>query len=478
MQNKVFRGRFLRQHWRLVGVILILAFTVRFAFVIVAPPAGGDSKYRYIPTAVNILDGNGFSLDASAPHQPSEATMPLYPLFIAAAYAAFGRHDGAVKVVQIFIDLVSCLLVAFVSFNLAPTWLKNLAATAALIIYGIFSWFIAVWTARVLTETLAIFLTMLVIVLCIKAIRHGQNGRKKQREDWYWAGAGLCCGLAILTRPDSLLLMSAVVIFLMLRSARRPSWKNALGIACFCLTVVVTLLPWIVRNYVAFGKFQPLASEYGFAQPAYMPTGYLEWLRTWITDETYFENVFNPAFAPTGEVFFDPEKLPAVAFDSAEEKERVIKLIAWYNENRLFTSEIDGEFRSIANDRIKRLPARYYVALPIRRVASVWLTGFSTRHPTPYMLAFRILSVLPILIGGLLSFGLWGGRTPAGLLLLLIIGVRTAFLGYHYAPETRYIVEAYPPVVALCGVTAAAVWQWSLQRRQKIYPKRAGLHSF
>jgi hypothetical protein len=45
-------------------------------------------------------------------------------------------------------------------------------------------------------------------------------------------------------------------------------------------------------------------------------------------------------------------------------------------------------------------------------------------------------------------------------LLLLVALVRSAFFGFHYAPETRYIVEAYPAALAACAVTAAAAWGW------------------
>jgi hypothetical protein len=49
-------------------------------------------------------------------------------------------------------------------------------------------------------------------------------------------------------------------------------------------------------------------------------------------------------------------------------------------------------------------------------------------------------------------------RSSLLMLLLLVVLSRTLFMAYHYAPETRYMVEVYPPMIAACGVTAAALW--------------------
>jgi disulfide bond formation protein DsbB len=76
------------------------------------------------------------------------------------------------------------------------------------------------------------------------------------------------------------------------------------------------------------------------------------------------------------------------------------------------------------------------------------------------MLILRVLSVIPIHLGGLLALAFICRRHPLALLLALIVLVRTAFMAYHYAPETRYMAEIYPPMIAACGVTAAVAWSY------------------
>ena len=74
------------------------------------------------------------------------------------------------------------------------------------------------------------------------------------------------------------------------------------------------------------------------------------------------------------------------------------------------------------------------------------------------MLVLRILSVLPIHLGALLAFAIWTWGRKLAILLILVVVVRTLYLAFHYAPETRYIVEAYPAVIAASAVTAAVLW--------------------
>jgi hypothetical protein len=97
----------------------------------------------------------------------------------------------------------------------------------------------------------------------------------------------------------------------------------------------------------------------------------------------------------------------------------------------------------------------------MKRVASVWLTGFGTNH-RPHRL-LRILFVLPILIGGILGLAFFSRNQPVAQLLLIVILTRTMFLAYHYNPEARYIVEAYPAMIAACGVSGAALWLYLRQ---------------
>jgi len=444
--------RLLSEYRTPILLILLLAFAWRLTLVIGFPHAAFD-EIRYTAPAVNMLAGRGFSSDVVAPYLPSEHTVPLYPIFIAAIYAVFGQNNLAVRIAQSALDLVTCLLVAFVAFNLAPARLRKPAAIVALIIYAGLSWFTVFWTRYILTETLALFLTMLAMALSIWASRGGGSR---------WLIVGATCGLAILTRADSVLLVFAFLLFLAVHMARLRSSASALALLLFCAGVWLALTPWTLRNYLAFGKFQPLANAYGKPHGEYVPTGYLLWIRTWMTDETNYhagDLVFHP-----GNRDFDPRLLPDKVFDSAGERDEVSQLIAKYDQAGEMTPEMSEKFRALANERIKRAPLRFYLWLPLKRAASMWLTGFVTTNR--FHMLLRILFVLPILIGGVLGFAIWARNWPLVHSIALIIFTRTLLFAFIGA-EARYIVEAYPLMIAAGGITGAALWRYLNEARKK-----------
>jgi len=451
---------FLRGSRKTLLLILLSALILRVVLAVWFPASAGDER-RYTVPAINLLHDHGFSSDLREPYTPTMAAVPLYPLFITAVFGIFGEHTLAVRIAQGLLDLLTSLLVGFVSFSLAPTWLRRRAAISSVAIYGCLSWFTAFWTRYILTETLALFLTMLAIAVGIRAVKKG---------GWRWAIVGAICGLALMTRPDSLLLVVAFVLILAVKFVRHRSVLVVGQMLLFSCALTATLAPWTLRNYLAFGKLQPLASEYGFATSRYMPIGYLRWIRTWITDETYFE-VFEPAFGP-GSRPFDPLKLPTDVFDSPEERAQVVQLMADYEKEQNFTAEMNDGFEAIANARIHRAPLRFFVWLPLKRILSVWLTGFATTNPLHRLV--RMLMVIPILVGGIVGLILCArNRIVAGLLVLVVL-TRIKILGYNFEPESCYIVEAYPAIIAACGVTCAALWSHLNQRfrRDQVSPEK------
>ena len=430
-------------HRKLILILLILGFGWRVFLVIKFPHEAGD-EIRYTAPATNMLMGRGFSADTAAPYLPGEHTMPFYPIFIATIYGIAGQNNPGVRIAQAFVDTATCLLVSFLSFSLAPIALRRYAALSSLVICTFLSWFTVFWTRYILTETLAIFLTTAVVALSVWALR-GSNLR--------WLLVGAVCAVAILTRADSILLACAGASFLVVEIVRKRSPQTILGLILFCAAIPLVLAPWTIRNYLAFGKFQPLHNPYGKPRGEYVPTGYLLWTRTWLTDETNY-HVTDLLFHP-GDRDFDPRLLPDYVFDSQSEKDQVVGLIDQYNESGNMSPDLNDKFRALAEDRIKRNPLRFYLELPLKRVVSMWLTGFVTSNRLHMYV--RILSVLPILIGGVMGFALWARNTAVVSLMLLVIVTRTTVFGF-VGGEARYMVELYPLMIAACGLTVAGLY--------------------
>lgn len=445
---------FLVAHRRLILIIAVVALAWRL-FLVIGFPHEAVDEIRYTAPAVNMLAGHGFSADVNEPYLPSEHTVPLYPSFIAAVYAIAGQNNVAVRIAQSLVDVMTCLLVAFIAFSVAPRSLRSGAVFATLLIYGFLSWFTVFWTRYVLTETLAIFWTVLAVAVSIRAMR----GHR-----WHWLLVGAICGLALLTRADSLLLVFAFILLLTFQIVWRRRRESVAALLLFSAAISVVLAPWVVRNYLALGKFQPLANAYGRPRGEYVPLGYILWIRTWMTDESNYSA--HDLIFHAGNRDFDPSQLPDRTFDSAAERERVIQLIAKYNQQGEMTPELSDQFGQLANERIERAPLRYYLWLPLKRAASMWLTGFVTSNRL-HLLA-RISLVLPILIGGFIGLASWV-RGPALVLISLIILTRTALFAF-LGNEARFIVECYPLVIAGCGLTAAALMTYAGQRLKMKMP--------
>lgn len=443
--------RTLSKHWKLLSMLLLLGLAWHLFLVIRFPHDSGD-EVRYTAPARNMLAGRGFSSDTAAPYLPSEHTVPVYPLFIAGIYASFGERNVAVRVAQAFIDTATGVLVAFLAFQLAPVQLKRSAPIAALIIYEFLSWFTIFWTRYLLTETLAVFLTTAVVASAVWALR-GSPLR--------WLAVGYLCAISVLTRPDSILLAVACALFLVLIIVQKRSFQTALMLIFFCCAFPVVLAPWTARNYLAFGKFQPLANPYGKPRGEYVPTGYLLWTRTWMVDETNY-HVTDLVFHP-GNRDFDPNLLPDYVFDSQLEREKIIELTSRYDLTGEMTPELSEEFRAVAQQRIRRSPLRFYLALPLKRVVSMWLTGFVTSNLLHMYI--RVFSVLPILVGGILGLVIWARNGQLVQLIVIVIIVRTLLFSF-IGTEARLIVELYPFMIAASGLSVGSLVQ-SLSRLTK-----------
>ncbi len=157
------------------------------------------------------------------------------------------------------------------------------------------------------------------------------------------------------------------------------------------------------------------------------------------------------------------EKLPSRAFDSPSEREQTARLLEDYNRTLHVTPDLDAKFEILAAERVRRDPLRYYVWLPLLRIADMWLRPRTEILPSdtrwwefnddPKWLALAlVLGVINLLYVGTALLGLERGRfvSHLGLLLTFLI-LRSAFLGTLENPEPRYTLECYPVLVILAS---------------------------
>jgi hypothetical protein len=377
--------------------------------------------------------------------------LPGYPLFLAACFKLFGMENYASAAwAQIALELAGCLLLAdFVRRIASP------GAGMATLWLGALCPFTASYAVLPLSESPSLF----AIALALWAA-----ARFWARPAW---GAALwftlAVSLAALLRPDGALvgvaLAPALVVGLRQTAIAR---KRLARMAVVC--VLLALLPfgaWTWRNWRVFHVFQPLAPRLATDPDENPHLGWERWVKSWCLD---FVSTFNIYWnVPDGPLEVD--KLPSRAFDSPAQYSETAALAEDYNRGgQLLTNEIDERFARLAQERVAAHPLRYYILLPLGRVADMWLRPRVENiyddldwwnyaaHPAESRLSWAYvgLNALYLLLGlaGLLMRPRFAGW------MLAYMALRSCMLTTVEAPEARYTLECFPMLFALGGIAA------------------------
>jgi len=497
---------------RLYALILLVALGFRLFIALRLANDEPDDGRVYSQIARNVLEQHVYSHDPQPPYNPSIIRLPGYPLFLVAIYSVFGHgNNTAVRVVQAVIDTTTCALIAWVVFEWAFD--EERRHRAALIALGLAAVcpFTAIYVATILTEVPTNFLAVAMVLAATFAFK----ATARQKAIMWWIVTGLIAGLAVLFRPDSGLFAAAIGGTLMLSALSRCTVRSAiLSAALFSVGFCIVLAPWTIRNRRVFHVFQPLAPAHGEMPDEFVARGYLLWVRTWIDDSKYV----GPALWSLDMRPMYVENFPARAFDSKEERERVAALLDKYNHpdgeeadedqssadedqsgdeedepeeepeeeepaqpeeaNVEMTPEIDAGFAQIGQERVAHSRLRYYVALPLKRAATLWFDTHSQYYPfngdllpledldydihQQYWLPlFAGLTWIYTLLGVIGGWLLWRSRDPNArrwlLLAVLLIFLRLGFFATLENPEPRYTVELFPFLIVLAGAGASAI---------------------
>ncbi len=465
---------FTRKQWFIVAALLIIAATFRISVAHWFPNDTPEDGRTYAQLARNLLEQHVYAHADQPPYEPSLIRLPGYPVFLASIYSIFGhQNNGAVRIVQALIDTGTCALVGLLAFYWQPDDdKKRVTAVSALALAAVCP-FTTIYTATILTEVLTNFLLVALLLAATFALRRtltteaAEESQKKDARNALlcWSLAGLIGGVAVMMRPDAGLFLAAVGLTLVItglgplifglrqksakdqRSKTKDLRSRTKGVitrviasgAAMSFFFVLVLTPWTIRNWRLFHLFQPLAPQHAEMPGEFVARGYLLWVRSWLDDEKYVGQFLWPlAVEP-----INVDDLPDAAFDSPEEKERVVALLEKYNNpddtensdtsdaaaapspspaptpspnpmtqstksnptasptpdetsdekdesqdstdqeptNVAMTPEIDAAFMQIARARIARHPFRHYIWLPIKRARTMWFDTHSQYWP-------------------------------------------------------------------------------------------------
>lgn len=443
-----FRWISAHRRWLVLALLVALPFRLWVAlhFAQVSPDSFG-----YEALAENLARHGVYSLDGPPDLRPTDARMPGYPLFLAAIHAFAGTHARTVaRVVQAVADASLVFWLPWLAWELCP------AAAVPTLLAAVLQPFTVEYTAAILSESLAIVLTSVALLLMIL-------GYKRNRAP-VWFGCGTAISGAILLRPDSVLLLASLLL-LSVPIWTRFSGKALRSAVLFGAGLLLVWAPWMARNGVSMHRLQPLANFYAAQSGETTPVGFLKWTRTWVADDNFLESVS----WRIGEERIDPDQLPPDAFDTTGERREVVELLGAYNENTEMSPAADTRFAEIADQRIARHPLRYFALLPLCRSLTLWFSPRYMIYPlTERLLSWRglvddpresvwinlffLMKALVVCLGaaGML---LLRDRWLAAWAATVVLGRIVVFSWLPY-PEYRYVLEVFPIALALSCVGA------------------------
>jgi hypothetical protein len=438
-----------RKWW--IGLLALAAGAVlRLWFIHAYPEVQGDPLI-YGSIARNWLLHGVYGTTTSGALRPTLIRLPGYPLFLAVCFRLFGvEHYHAVMFAQTAIDLASCLLIAAFVLRIwnerAAWWALWLAALCP---------FTANYAAVPLTETLEIFWITVALYALARFLATDAT-----QPHWSWALLqALAWSYAALLRPDGALLAVVLCPAMVWYGHRRWGARRMLRYAAVAAVLsVLPFIPWTVRNWRTFHVFQPLAPRYATDPGEFTDPGFNRWTKTVCVDMTCTWEVYWNIDTDV----IDIGKLPSRAFDSAAQYEQTRQLLEDYNQTLTLTPELDERFAQLAAERVRAHPLRYYVLLPLARLADMWL------RPRTELLWIELRwwefdpheseTIFAVCYAGLnlmyLIAAAWGLRRwpPLAGAMVAFVLLRCALLATIEAPEPRYTLECFPVVIALAAI--------------------------
>ena len=232
----------MKQNWKKhpLFAVLALAFLLRMIFFIIVIPHPERVVRRdtvtYVTPAENMLADKAFS----QPGIECARRTPAYPVFIAFAFTVFGRSLLAVSLVQIFLSVLTVVLV----YYLATLYVSRRAGVFAALFFAL-SLNSIVYSLYVLTETLFTFLFVLIVIALVQFQRNNS---------WIWILLAACStACAVLSRPVAQILVLVFALWILFIA---QNWRRKMAFAAAYVGIVAVLvLPWMARNARVCGPF-------------------------------------------------------------------------------------------------------------------------------------------------------------------------------------------------------------------------------
>jgi len=237
-----------------IVLLFLLALLVRLAFSAQILTATGGGEVFVSASD----DGDTYDTAAwSIARDPAKAMTggrifplifdPGYVLFLAAVYKAFGHNFYALTFVQ---SAVNAMVPVFIFLTARLLFSRRVAVLAAF--FACVDQALVMYSVVIGTEALFLFFLSAVLLLFLYRIKGQGSGPS------LWA-AGICLGLAVITRSMLILLPLFMYMVWMLADKSTRLRVKTTGSVVLCAGMLVAILPVTAMNYINVKKFHLIA---------------------------------------------------------------------------------------------------------------------------------------------------------------------------------------------------------------------------
>lgn len=278
-----------------LGWIILVAVILRVAAAlymgnIVVPLPGIHDQISYHGLAQRVLDGYGFSFGeihwpGTAAGEPTAHWSYLYTLFLTVTYLIADVNPIVPRILQ---AVVVGILYPWLTWRIGCTLFGSRAGLIAAALSAIYFYFVY-YAASLMTEPFYILGILWTIDCALRMTRtHSHDAsvadpssQKMLPTRMQWLELGLALGFTLLLRQVYLLFVPFLILWIWWNSgsnieeahqsgrrsvaSRIINRQAVVGAMQTLIVLGIMILPWTIRNYLAFDTFVPINTNSGFA---------------------------------------------------------------------------------------------------------------------------------------------------------------------------------------------------------------------
>ena len=435
------RGSAKKELYIIIG-IFVVAFAVRLIYLNQMKDSPMfdtlimDSEY-HDQWARMILRGEDFSEGAFF-------RAPLYAYFLASVYRVFGSDHVQVRLIQLLLGAVSCVLVYLLGKRVFD---RRVAVIAALLasLNGVMIYF----EGELLIPVLLVLLDLLLLLALFWAKERPSYGR--------WLACGAILGLSALARPNILLVGAALFLWIILCLGGKAGGKSkSLGYACiFGLGAALIISPVTLRNYVKADDLVLIAWQGGMnfyignnsqsdGTSATIPGARTTWWGSYGDAKIIAEETMGRSLKPSEQSrFWYVEGLKFIYHEPLSYVKLMLKkFILFWNGNELGNNR-DLYFFTRGSSVLRLLLWRFVICFPFGLIAPLAVVGIILAHRAKKDVLLLEIFLLVYMLSIILFFVNARYRVPLIPILILfaayalnwfVVGIRER----KYLPLAKY----------------------------------------